>query len=101
MAQELVLFTRLFDLLTWLLPKTEQFPKIYRHNVTQRLMNAALDCQEAAFTAQSTREARLTPPSDSYACVNRLAPLFAPRASVALAQRWAVCPCQRPGGGNW
>ena len=58
MAEELVVLTRLFDLLTWLLPKAERFPKVYRHTVTQRLMDAALDCQEAVFAAQGAREAR-------------------------------------------
>jgi len=43
MADDLVLLTRLFDLLAWLVPRTESFPKPYRHTVTQRLLNAALD----------------------------------------------------------
>lgn len=58
MAEELVLHARLFDLLTWLLPKVERFPRPYRSTVTQRMMNAALDCQEVVFTAQSARDAR-------------------------------------------
>lgn len=49
----MVIFTRTYDLLLWLLPKAEHFPKIYRSTVTQRLMNAALDFQEALFEAQS------------------------------------------------
>jgi len=57
MADDLVLLTRLFDLLAWLVPRTESFPKPYRHTVTQRLLNAALDCQEAVFSAQSLRSA--------------------------------------------
>ena len=55
MAEELVLLTRLFDLLAWLLPKAERFPKSYRFTVTQRMMDAALDCQEAVLSAQSQR----------------------------------------------
>ncbi len=83
MAQELVLFARLFDLLTWLLPKVERFPKVYRHTVTQRLMNAALDCQEAVFTAQSTRDARrIAALQDADASLNRL------RLYLRLAHQW-------------
>ncbi len=55
----MVILTRTFDLLAWLLPKSERFPKVYRHTVTRRLMDAALDFQEALFEAQSRRgEAR-------------------------------------------
>ena len=62
MAEELVLLTRLADLLGWLLPKSEKFPKSYRFTLTQRMMDAALDCQEAVFAAQSHRaEARKAP----------------------------------------
>jgi len=48
----MIIFTRTYDLLRWLLPKSERFPKIYRHTVTQRLMDAVLDFQEALLTAQ-------------------------------------------------
>ena len=53
MADDMIILTRTFDLLAWLLPKTEKFPKAYRHTVTQRMMNAALDFQEALFDAHS------------------------------------------------
>lgn len=83
MAEELVLFTRLFDLLDWLLPKAERFPRVYRFTVTQRLMNAALDCQEAVFAAQSSRGARrLTFLQDADAALNRL------RLYLRLIHRW-------------
>lgn len=36
----------------WLVPKSERFPKVYRSTVTQRLMNAVLDFQEALLEAQ-------------------------------------------------
>ena len=52
MSDEMVIFSRTFDLLDWLLPKAERFPKIYRSTVTQRLMGAVLDYQEALFDAQ-------------------------------------------------
>jgi hypothetical protein len=53
MAEDMIILTRTFDLLTWLLPKSERFPKPYRYTVTQRLMDATLDFQEAIFDAQS------------------------------------------------
>ena len=53
MSADLIILTRTFDLLAWLLPKAEAFPKIYRSTVTQRLMDAALDFQEALFDAHS------------------------------------------------
>lgn len=53
MSSDMVIFTRTFDLLIWLLPKAEAFPKIYRATLTHRLMSAALDFQEAIFDAQS------------------------------------------------
>jgi hypothetical protein len=58
MAEEMVVLSRVFDLLAWLLPKAERFPRIYRTTVTQRLMDAALDVQERLFDAQGRRAAR-------------------------------------------
>ena len=43
---EMPIFTRTFDLLTWLLPVTNRFPKAQRHTVTQRLLDAAFDLRE-------------------------------------------------------
>ena len=40
-ARELVIFTQIYDLLTWLLPQCERFPKSQRFVVTQRLQDAA------------------------------------------------------------
>lgn len=57
MADEMVIFTRCFDLLAWLMPKAETFPRAHRFTVTQRLMNAALDLQEGLIEAQSQRGA--------------------------------------------
>lgn len=58
MAEEMVILSRMFDLLAWLLPKGEHFPRAYRLTVTQRLMDAALDLQEHLFDAQTRRGAR-------------------------------------------
>ncbi len=83
MAEELVLLTRLFDLLTWLLPKAERFPRVYRQSVTLRLTNAALDCQEAVFSAQSARDMRRRVAlQEADAALNCL------RLYLRLAHRW-------------
>ena len=83
MADELVLLTRLSDLLFWLLPKSEKFPRTYRFTVTQRMMDAALDCQEAVFAAQGYRgEVRKTSLRTADVALNRL------RLYLRLAHRW-------------
>ena len=47
MAQpEMIIFTRTFDLLAWLLSATNHFPRARRHNFTLRLLNAAIDLRE-------------------------------------------------------
>lgn len=55
MREEMVILTRTFDLLTWLLPHCERFPKAQRYLVVQQLGNAALDFQEALFHANAHR----------------------------------------------
>ncbi|MEM7132643.1 MAG: diversity-generating retroelement protein Avd [Chloroflexota bacterium] len=54
--QEMPLFTKTFDLLDWLIPRTNAFPKRHRHTVTRRLLDAALDFQEAILEANSHRD---------------------------------------------
>lgn len=44
--QEMVIFTRTFDLLAWLLPVTNNFPSAHRHTFTRRLLDAAFDLRE-------------------------------------------------------
>lgn len=83
MAEELLLLTRLFDLLAWLLPRSETFPRAYRHTVTQRLVEAALDCQEAVFVAQTFRGS-----SRQEALARADAALNALRLYLRLAHRW-------------
>lgn len=83
MADEMIVLTRTFDLLTWLLPKCERFPRLYRSTVIQRMMDAALDVQEALFEAQSqggsTRQRHLRAAD---AALNKL------RLYLRLAHRW-------------
>ncbi len=63
MDDDLVILTRCFDLLAWLVPKSETFPKVHRYTVVQRLVDSALDFQELLFRARkataSTRRQRL------------------------------------------
>lgn len=53
----MVIFTRTFDLLAWLLPHTNHFPRAHRHSVTRRLLDAALDLREFLEEAQLRRGA--------------------------------------------
>jgi hypothetical protein len=83
MADEMIILTRTFDLLAWLLPKLERFPRLYRPTVIQRMMDAALDFQEMLFEAQSqggsTRQRHLR---QADAALNKL------RLYLRLAHRW-------------
>ena len=45
-GQEMVIFTRTFDFLTWLLPVTNHFPRAHRFTFTRRLLDAAFDLHE-------------------------------------------------------
>ncbi len=49
----MVIFARTYDLLEWLLPRCERFPKAQRFVVTKRLEDAALNFQEAIFDANA------------------------------------------------
>jgi 16S rRNA U516 pseudouridylate synthase RsuA-like enzyme len=51
--EEMIIFTQTYDLLNWLLPKAEHFPKLYRTTLTQRMMDVVLDFQEALYDALS------------------------------------------------
>ncbi len=83
MSDDMIILTRTFDLLAWLGPRSEKFPKPYRLTVTLRLMDAALDFQEALFDAQSqggtTRQKHLRA-ADSH--LNKL------RLYLRLAHQW-------------
>jgi hypothetical protein len=57
MADEMVIFTRAFDLLEWLLPRAEKFPAVQRFVLTRRLTNAAMDCIESLYHANSLQGA--------------------------------------------
>ena len=83
MARELVIFPRVFDLLEWLIPKGESFPRGFRHTVTARMLGAALDLPEQLFLAHARRgRPRLAALSEADATLNTL------RMYLRLAHRW-------------
>ncbi len=54
------LFTKTLDFLIWLTPVTNHFPRLHRHTITRRLLDAALDFQENILAANNYRgQARL------------------------------------------
>lgn len=81
--KELVILTQTYDLLTWLLPQCERFPKSQRFVVTQRLQAAALDFQEALFEANAHMgTARLDRLRTADAHLNKL------RLYLRLSRQW-------------
>lgn len=54
-SEEMVIFTRTYDFIAWLLPLTEKFPRSQRFVVTRRLTDAALDFQEHIIEANARR----------------------------------------------
>ncbi|MBL3527215.1 MAG: four helix bundle protein [gamma proteobacterium endosymbiont of Lamellibrachia anaximandri] len=83
MSREMVIFVRVFDLLDWLMPKSEHFPRVYRHTVTQRLMDSGLDLYEALGDAQAQRGIeRLAASQSADASLSRL------RNYLKLIHKW-------------
>jgi four helix bundle protein len=81
--KELVILAQTYDLLTWLLPQCDRFPKSQRFVVTQRLQAAALDFQEAIFEANArTGVQRLEHLQAADAHLNKL------RLYLRLSQLW-------------
>jgi len=54
---EMPIFTKTADFLGWLVPCSNHFPKLHRHTITRRLMEAALDFQESLLEANFRRGA--------------------------------------------
>lgn len=61
--QEMPIFTRTYDLLAWLLPMTNHFPRPHRHTLTKRLLDAAFDLRERLESANLRRHAGAKPSS--------------------------------------
>jgi four helix bundle protein len=49
------LFTKTFDFITWLVERSNHFPRSQRFVVTKRMLDAALNFQERIVEANSTR----------------------------------------------
>ena len=54
-SDRMVIFTRAYDFLSWLIPRTMSFPRSQRFVVTKRLQDAALDFQEYIIEANRRR----------------------------------------------
>ena len=81
---EMPIFTRTFDLLTWLFPVTNHFPRAHRHTFTRRLLDAALDLRERLEEAHLRRgKARQAALAQADEALARL------RVYLRLAARWA------------
>jgi len=81
---EMVIFTRTFDLLSWLIPRLDSFPRQQRFGVTKRLQDAALNFYETITAANTQRGAErqgLLLQADNY--LDQL------RFYLRLVTRWA------------
>lgn len=80
---EMPLFTKTKDFLDWLVPLTNHFPRIHRHTITKRLLDAALDFLENILEANSVRgQQRLTWLTAADAKLNKV------RNYLRLAHLW-------------
>jgi len=55
MPEDMVIFSRTYDFVSWLLPLTMNFPRSQRFVVTRRLQEAALNFQERLVEANHQR----------------------------------------------
>jgi len=79
----MVIFTRTYDFLTWLVPRTMDFPRSQRFVVTKRLQDAALDFQEYIIEANRLRgRSRLQRLRQADAALDKV------RLYLRLAVRW-------------
>lgn len=83
MPEEMVIFSKTYDFLSWLIPLTLNFPKQHRFIVTARLQKAALDFQESLIEANAERGARRTEKLRQAD-----AELLKVRLYLRLCQRW-------------
>lgn len=83
MSDPMVIFTRTFDFITWIIPRTISFPRSQRFVVTKRLQDAALDFQERIIEANRLRgRARLERLRLADAALDKV------RLYLRLAVRW-------------
>ncbi len=83
MKQEMVIFTRTFDFVDWLIPRTLAFPRSQRFVVTRRLQDAALDFYELVLEANGCwGQARLEKLRQADAALDKI------RHYLRLVSRW-------------
>jgi four helix bundle protein len=83
MNEEMVIFTRTFDFIDWLIPRTISFPRSQRFVVTRRLQDAALDFYERILEANNCRgRARMRKLRQADANLDKV------RHYLRLALRW-------------
>ncbi len=81
--EPMVIFTRTYDFISWLIPKTLSFPRSQRFVVTKRLQDAALNFQERLIEANRQRgQARLEKLYGADAELDKV------RLYLRLAVRW-------------
>ncbi len=81
--EEMVIFTRSFEFLSWLIPRSMDFPRSQRFVVTRRLQDAALDLHERVVEANSCRDAaRLERLCQASAALDKV------RLYLRLSARW-------------
>ncbi len=79
----MIIFTRTYDFLSWLVPRTMDFPRSQRFVVTRRLQDAALDFQEQIIEANRRRgRARMEHLRRADASLDKV------RLYLRLAVRW-------------
>ena len=81
--KEMPIFTRTFDMITWLVPASVHFPRAHRHTFTQRLLDAAFTLRERLEEAQllrgEARQERLQRADEALAHV---------RVYIRMAAKW-------------
>jgi hypothetical protein len=83
MKDEMVLFTKTYDFISWLIPRTMDFPRTQRFVVTKRLQDGALDFYENIIEANTCRgNARLLLVRRADASLSKV------RHYVRLCNRW-------------
>lgn len=84
MSDSAPIFPKTYDLLTWLIPHTMNFPRSQRFVVTKRLQDALLDFQEHIIEANRVRgNARVTLLRQADGDLDKV------RLYLRLANRWA------------
>ncbi len=53
--KESPLYTRTYDLLLWLIPQVQKFPRAHRFGLAERIQRLALDFQDALVAAGKTQ----------------------------------------------